>query len=218
MLSGLPCYDELNIIKAPKAFKRYAKGYSIEITNNKDENIDDSSVQLGASKPVVKDFFRNLLIEVLLSKKKKEKENLDTEFETVYFNSTAKKIINFNKYGLGNSFQELLYRIDNWINKGSAWTIEYIDAEYINSPFYNPLSGSSYIELPDKLINSMKDLTNIKNNNSKCFLWCHIGHLNPLNKDPQRITKADKADKNMVNDLDYEGINFPVSKKDYSKI
>ena len=29
-----------------------------------------------------------------------------------------------------------------------------------------------------------------------------------------RITKADK---NMVNDLDYEGIEFLVSKKDYSK-
>ena len=32
---------------------------------------------------------------------------------------------------------------------------------------------------------------------------------------PERITKADK---NMVNDLDYEGIDFPVSKKDFSKI
>ena len=76
MLSGLPFYDELNIIKTPKAFKRYAKDYSIEITNNKDENINDSSVQLGASKPVVKDFFRNLLIEVLLSKKKKKKKKI----------------------------------------------------------------------------------------------------------------------------------------------
>ena len=32
---------------------------------------------------------------------------------------------------------------------------------------------------------------------------------------PERITKADE---NMVNDLDYEGIEFPVSKKDYCKI
>ena len=24
------------------------------------------------------------------------------------------------------------------------------------------------------------------------LLWCHIRHLNPLNKNPQRITKADK--------------------------
>ena len=32
---------------------------------------------------------------------------------------------------------------------------------------------------------------------------------------PERITKEDKK---MINDLDYEGIKFPVSKKDYSKI
>ena len=32
---------------------------------------------------------------------------------------------------------------------------------------------------------------------------------------PERITKADK---NMVNDLDYEGIKSPVSKKDFGKI
>ena len=50
----------------------------------------------------------------------------------------------------------------------------------------------------------MKVLINIKNNN-KCLLWCHIRHLNPLKIHPERITKADK---NMVNDLDYEGIKF----------
>ena len=60
----------------------------------------------------------------------------------------------------------------------------------------------------------MKGLINIKNNDNKCFLWCHIRHLNLLDTDPERITKADK---NMVNYLDYEGIEFPVSKRDYSK-
>ena len=61
----------------------------------------------------------------------------------------------------------------------------------------------------------MKGLINIKNSDNKYFLWCHIRHLNPLKIHPERITKADK---NMVNDLDYEGIKFPVSKKDYSRI
>ena len=44
-------------------------------------------------------------------------------------------------------------------------------------------------------------------------VWCHIRHLNPLKTHHQRITKADR---NMVNDLDYEGFKFSVSKKDYS--
>ena len=60
----------------------------------------------------------------------------------------------------------------------------------------------------------MKGLINIKNNDNKCFIWCHIRHLNLLKIHPERITKADK---NTVNDLDYEGIKL-VSKKDFSKI
>ena len=71
--------------------------------------------------------------------------------------------------------------------------------------------GSTCIELPDKLKNPMKGLINIKNNDNKCFLWCHIRHLDPLKIHPERITKEDKK---MIIDLDYDGIKFPVSKKD----
>ena len=60
----------------------------------------------------------------------------------------------------------------------------------------------------------MKSLINIKNNDKKSFLWCHIRHLNQLKMYPERITKTDK---NMVNDFDYEGIEFTVCKKDFSK-
>ena len=63
-----------------------------------------------------------------------------------------------------------IYRIDNWINEGSGWVIEYIDAEYVNISIYSPLSVSSYIELPNKFKNLMKSLINIKNNDNKCFL------------------------------------------------
>ena len=80
---------------------------------------------------------------------------------------------------------------------------------------YNRLIGSTYIELPDKLKNPKKGLINIKNSDDKCFLWCHIRHLNFVEKNPQRITKEDKK---MVSKLDYEGIKFPVSKKDYCRI
>ena len=47
------------------------------------------------------------------------------------------------------------------------------------------------------------------------FLWCHIRHLNLIDKNPQRITKKDKE---LVSKLNYEEINFPISKKDYCKI
>ena len=103
-----------------------------------------------------------------------------------------------------------MYRLDNWINEGSAWTIEYIDGEYVNNSICSPSSASTYIELPDELRNSMKGSINVKNNDNKCLLWCHIRHLNPLNKNPQRTTKANKR---MANSLGYANDEFPVSKK-----
>ena len=117
----------------------------------------------------------------------KHKENGDIEYAPVYFNSATKIVINFDKYDLGKSFQEILYRIDNCINEGFGWTTESIDSQYVNVSIYSRLIGSTYIELPDKLKNPMKGLIN-----NKCFLWCHIRHLNPLKIHSDRIAKVDK--------------------------
>ena len=61
----------------------------------------------------------------------------------------------------------------------------------------------------------MNGLIIIKNNGNKYLLSCHIRHLNLSKIHPERITKVDK---NMINDLDYEGIKFPIPKRDYCKI
>ena len=77
------------------------------------------------------------------------------------------------------------------------------------------LNGSSYIELPTELRNPKKGLINIKNQDNECFRWCHIRMVNPTNKHPERVKKEDKK---MIEKLDYSGIEFPISKKDYNKI
>ena len=56
-----------------------------------------------------------------------------------------------HKFSLENPFQEILYRIYNWINEGSGWIVELIGSQYINISTYKPLPGSSYIELPTEL-------------------------------------------------------------------
>ena len=68
----------------------------------------------------------------------------------MYFNSSTKTIIN-QRYKLDQSFQESLYRIDVWINRGSGWIIELIESQYINISTYRPLVGSFYIDLPIEL-------------------------------------------------------------------
>ena len=42
-----------------------------------------------------------------------------------------------------------------------------------------------------------------------------VSHLNPQDKDPQRIKKSDKE---YINKLDYSGVEFPVATKHYNKI
>ena len=192
LLHELLFYSELNIKQISKAFKRYAKSYKIEIIDSKDPELE-------VIKLSIQDLFKDLLDEIKGFKYQitvkgflsKHKENGEIEFAPVCFNSTTRAVIG-SEYNLDKSFQEIIYRIDNWINEGSDWVIESIDAEYINISIYSPLSGSSYIELPHKLRNSMNAFVIIKSNGNKFFLWFHIRHLNPLKIHPERIKKADK--------------------------
>ena len=55
----------------------------------------------------------------------------------------------------------------------------------------------------------------MKNNDQKCFLWCHVRHINSVKIHPERITQADKK---FANNLNYDGVGFPVREKDFSKI
>ena len=133
---------------------------------------------------------------------------------------------------LENSFQEILYMIDVWINNGSGWNVESIESQYINISTYRPLSGSSYMNLPVELGNPRKGVINIKIKDQKYFLWCHVRHINLLKENLGKIRKVDKklfkhitnpkentqGDKQLISDLDYYGIEFPVKEKDFNKI
>ena len=87
---------------------------------------------------------------------KKYRSNGEIEFTPVYFNSSTKAVIN-HRYKLDKSFQETLYRIDAWINRGSGRIIELIESQYINISTYRPLVGSYYIDLPIELKHHEKD-------------------------------------------------------------
>ena len=99
--------------------------------------------------------------------------------------------------------------------KGSGWAIESVDKEYGNISIFSRLSGSTDIKLPRRLRTSMIGLINIKNNDNKFFLWCHIRHFNSLKIHPEKLTKTDKS---MINNLHCEGIEFSVSKEDLTRL
>ena len=127
-----------------------------------------------------------LTIKLLQKFTKKHKHNGETEFRPVYFNSITKTVTN-HIFKLENSFEKILYITDVWIDNGSGWIIELIGSQYINISTYRPLSRNSYLDLPVELRSPKRELINIKNKNKKCFLWCHVRHIHPSNKHPERI-------------------------------
>ena len=216
----IPEIKELN-----RALKGHAKSYDIELQDNL--NPLNHFIK---TKTLVESHLENLLkdmkgfkfietLEVMF-----EKDTIDSKtgkrvsiYKTAFFNGKAKTItkVNHMEHELSMSRQEILNVIDKWASEGSRWVIDRIDSHYINVTTYKPLPGSSYIELPTELRNPKKELINIKNKDDECFRWCHIRHLNPQEKDPQRIKKEDKK---MINELNYEGTEFPVSQKHYNKV
>ena len=71
--------------------------------------------------------------------------------KTPVFFSTPQLIINNTeiKAALEASQQIILNKIAIWISEGSGWTIKSVDHHYLNVVLYQPLAGSSYIELPE---------------------------------------------------------------------
>ena len=61
---------------------------------------------------------------------KKCKLNGEIDFAPVYFNSVTKTVINHG-FILENSFQEILYIIDVWINNGSGWNVDHYEEVFI---------------------------------------------------------------------------------------
>ena len=227
ILPLLELRDDYKPIPAPrtkieqtnKALKGYTKSYEISIKNNKDPLTQMQNTRLALNYRIA-----NLLNEM---KGLKYVETLKVTFEkmsgdeivnkTAYFNSTPQTIINQTEITDSSqlSKQQITNKIAQWISEGSGWTIQSVDEHYLNVVIYKPMEGSSYIKLPYELQNSSKGLINMKNDDLECFRWCHIRHLNPQDKDPQRIKKRDMP---YIEKLNYEGIEFPVTIKQINRI
>ena len=216
--SEKPVPEKRTIIsQVEKALRGYTKSFDIQLRDEK-----DPLIQSQKSRKAINHLFKNLLIQ---TKGFKFVETLQVKFvkwsndkkisKNGYFNSTTDLIINETdiKLSLQASQQQILNKIAQWISEGSGWTIQSIENHYINIVNYNPLKGSSYIKLPQELKN--KSLINLQNKDNECFRWCHIRHLNPQEKDPQRIKKTDKT---FISQLDYSSIEFPVTVKQINKI
>ena len=211
--------EEPTFTQKERALKGSTRSYEISLVNER-----DPLVQLQNTRSLIK----NNLLKVLNEMKGlKFTETLKITFEKykgdeliekeAYFNAKTQTITNEIEIAelLQITQQQIVNKIQQWISEGSGWTIQSVDGHFINIVKYEPLKGSSYIPLPEELQHPGNGIINMKNNDNECFRWCHIRHLLPQKKDPQRIKMCDKK---YVEKLDYSGIEFPVSVKQYNKI
>ena len=216
----IPKIKELN-----RALKGHAKSYEVELQDNLNplnhftKTRPQTESHLEDLLKTMKGFKFIETLELMFEKDTidSKTEKLVSIYKTAFFNGKAKTFTKVDDIEpeLNMSRQEILNVIDKWVSEGSGWVIDRIDSHYLNATLYKPLNCSSYIELPIELRNPKKGLINIKNKDAECFRWCQIRHLNPQEKDPQRIKKEDKK---MINEMNYEGIEFPVSQKHYNKV
>ena len=80
----------------------------------------------------------------------------------------------------------ILDKIRNYQQNGSGWYFKEVVHFEIHTVNFNPMSGSSYIPLPD-WISRKKAIINIRNNDDKCFLWCVLRYLNPKPRNDDRL-------------------------------
>jgi len=134
------------IAQTEKALKGYTKSYEIEVRDEMDPlkqlNITKIGVEYELKKQLeqLKGYKFVLTLKVTFEKTE--------QIKTAYFNSQPQMVLNEKDIDLSQANQEILNKIAVWISEGSGWVIKSIDDEYVNIVKYEPLKGSSYIELP----------------------------------------------------------------------
>ena len=76
---------------------------------------------------------------------------------------------------------------------------------YVNIAKYQPLTGSSYMELSDTL-KSKKAIINVKNDDQKCLKWSLLSARHPVKKNAQRVSKYF----GFAKELNFTGVDFPT--------
>lgn len=107
----------------------------------------------------------------------------------------------------------LINKISSFEKKDSGWSLKEIKALDLNVNKFNPLRGTSYIELP-KDIRTKKAVVNVKNSDNLCFKWALLSALYPVNKNVDRVSSYTANS----NKLKFDGVGFPVKLSDISKI
>ena len=204
-------------IKEKSAFKGFTSQYVIKGSPDY-----DTTTFLTIAKPWVINIMatnRNIKARLYLNCVMKRTDSDGyTVIKKFAFHSVGQKIIT-EETDPHEIFKEMMDEIEEEVQKvehaeGSGWVFVKVENLTLHTDIWDPIKGSSYIDLPKELKNK-KAIINIKNeDNNKCFLWCVLRALNPKDDHPEKIDKDLKSKEHTLN---MEGIAYPVDLKDIKR-
>ena len=160
--------------------------------------------------------------EIFEENEEKDEENVEKNVETSNYiaNINKNNIIQIlNEHEVATAANETLpsdlrYAVENARVKTSGWSLTRINRLWMNIYKFSPLAGSSYIELTPA-IKAKQACVNIQNSDQRCFEYAVLYslHAEEIGPNPQRVSKYAKY----KGELNFEGIQFPVSLKDYKR-
>ena len=119
----------------------------------------------------------------------KDKGVVGLKEDKAYFNSGTHinlKSTNVNKL-IDKIVKKFFEDLELYPKNGSGWYFKEVINLEIHTAEFNPMNGSSYIPLPD-WISHKKAIVNIQNKDQKCFLWCILRYLHPVDEKNNRIS------------------------------
>ena len=148
-----------------------------------------------------------------ISIKKDNKVEEVEEAESYFSSKTYKNLVaTIPKKLVKKCFNKIVNDLEEYNKNGSGWYFKEVLRLEVNTIEFNPVKGSSYIDLP-LWIKNKTAIVNIENKDEKCFLWCVLRYLHPKKRDEQRVTDLKKYESS----LKTKGIKFPMSIDDISK-
>ena len=197
--------EKLTVEKGKSAFGKFARQFIIRG--------DDSSTP--------QEFFRKARGEIVLLLRQNPQTKVqcilnvemiqnrisgEDELSNPFFPSRQKENLGNNFEIVDEIIREMIEAMENYNKRGSNWIFKKVIRLDVNFVRWNPLGGSAWIPLPEKLAHK-KAVINMKNQDEFCFKWCISRAANMVESHPERITEdlRKQAEK-----FDWTDCKFPM--------
>ena len=146
-----------------------------------------------------------------------EMEKLDGTETTAHFTHKKKYVYNTETImeTLVTGFGDIIKNLEDYQERGSGWMVKRVNHLDVHCAQYRPLGAACYKPLP-VVLRKKNSILNIKNKDNKCFMWSVLAHRHPRHWSEN--ANYVNYYKEYENELDFNGIEFPVKLKDIGRL